>query len=56
MDNHVSGVQRQLVEAEARIKRAEAKLKEIAARRAEDERVHAQRMRRLQYQKALSQR
>lgn len=51
-DHRLRRTQAQLMEAELRIKLAEARAKEVAARRAEDERVHAERMRFLEYSKA----
>jgi hypothetical protein len=42
----------ELLQTEARIKSAEAQLKVTAARRAEDERLHEERMRDLEYGRA----
>lgn len=47
-DRQLHRTQLQLLEVELRIKRAEAQIKESAARRAEDERWHQERMRYLE--------
>ena len=51
-DNRRRRAEIEMIQAEARIKCAEAQLRETAARRAEDERRHEQRLRDLAYDRA----
>lgn len=48
LDRRLQRTQLELLEVELRIKRAEAQAKETAARRAEDDRWHQQRLRYLE--------